>query len=172
MFNKFSRVLELYSRLLFPRETGRSSRCMHPSFMCRKWKPLKSKLPKLSESALYNTHRHTNNNNCILGVMRDRCTPGALKLLKDALGKHMYYYMNALLIRMLILPLTIFSFHCSSCVQFLFNSPGSWTAAVLSDRNSKLTCVLYVCTYMYALCKHIVHSCLLFASWFYAWTGG
>lgn len=81
----------------------------------------------------------TNNNNCILGVMRDRCTPGALKLLKmqQRLGKHHECTHP---------HRCYFHFTAGPDLQFLFNGPGSWTAAVLSDRNSKLTCVLYVCT--------------------------
>lgn len=54
----------------------------------RKWRPLKIKTAKLSACIIL--QHMTNNNNCILGVMRDRCTPGALKLLKmqQRLGKH------------------------------------------------------------------------------------
>lgn len=144
---KWARVLK--SRVSFPRETGRSSRdaCTHHSYVCvcvSEMDAIKIETAQIVRVHLYNTTN--NNNNCILGVMRDRCTPGALKLLKDALGKHM----NALLVRMFARPSSLY-FHFTgrrvavynSCCNFYLTAhPGSWTAAVLSDRNSKLTCVL------------------------------
>lgn len=68
--------------------------------------------------------------------MQDRCTPGALKPLKDVRSENM----NATPLMHVYTDVNRFR----PC-NFYSSRPGSWTAAVLSDRNSKLTCVL--CAY-------------------------
>lgn len=148
----------MHSRMCCSRAKQEGHTEMHaPIIHVSEMEAIKIETAQIVECIIQHTHRHTNNNNCILGVMRDRCTPGALKLLKMLCSQKTLYiciwmHSHSLFACCFLSLYFHFSGDDDAVVhmQFLFNGPGSWTAAVLSDRNSKLTFVLYGCNALWS----------------------